>query len=388
MNELLQTLTLASGISGDEVEIRTVIRDLIEPHVDEWRTDALGNLIALKKGTGDSALKVLVDGHMDEVGLIITGIDGNGSLQFTPVGGLSPLVLAGQVVEIGRNKTRGVIGLKPVHLLKSRSEYSKMPSTSGLRIDIGAKDKASASSRVALGERATFFSDYLELGDDDDFGRTALAKAFDNRAACAAIIELLRGERYPFDLYATFTVQEEVGLRGATVAAYGVEPDVAIILECTPAYDLPNELDRGSNTELGKGSALYVMDSQTVQDPRLVRHIMQAGNANNIPYQIRRPGGGGTNTGSICTKSCPRHLHMRVPADCTYVSTGSSGSSSVALSCCRTAIKSRASSKNVSLPTDMPMSEMHSSALPHRRRCDLRSMEARRMLLRAGIMVP
>ncbi len=299
MNELLQKLTTASGISGDEVEIRTLIRDLIEPLVDEWHVDALGSIIALKKGTGESDLKVMIDAHIDEVGLIITGIDGNGSLQFLPVGGLSPLVVAGQVVEIGRKKTRGVIGLKPVHLLKTRSEYGKMPSMSSLRIDIGTKDKSSVGGRVKIGDRATFFSEYVELGEDDKFGRTALSKAFDNRAACAALIELLRGDRYPFDIYAAFTVQEEVGLRGATVAAYGVEPDVALILECTPAYDLPNDLDRGSNTELGKGAALYVMDSHTIQDPRLVRHIMQAGSANDIPYQIRRPGGGGTNTGAV-----------------------------------------------------------------------------------------
>jgi endoglucanase len=299
VNELLQQLTTASGISGDEVEIRTLIRDLVEPLADEWRVDALGSIIALKKGTGQSNLKVMVDAHIDEVGLILTGIDSNGSLQFLPVGGLNPLMLAGQVVEIGRNKIRGVIGLKPVHLLNTRAEYSKIPALGSLRIDIGAKDKNEANSRVSVGDRATFFSEYLELGEDDEFGRTALCKAFDNRAACAALIELLQGDPYPFDLYAAFTVQEEVGLRGAAVAAYGIEPDVAIIIECTPAYDLPNDQDRGSNTELGKGAALYVMDSQTIQDPRLVRHIMQAGSANDIPYQIRRPGGGGTNTGNV-----------------------------------------------------------------------------------------
>ena len=319
MNELLQQLTLASGISGDEAEVRTLIRDLIEPHVDEWRTDALGNLIALKKGTGEDDRKVMVDAHMDEVGLIVTGIDGNGSLQFSTVGGLHALVLAGQVVEVGRRKTRGVIGLKPVHLLNSRSEYSKIPSLSSLRIDIGLTDKKAVNGKAAVGDRVTFLSDYVELGEDDGFGRTALAKAFDNRAACAAVIELLRGEPYPFDLYAAFTVQEEVGLRGATVAAYSIEPDVALILECTPAYDLPNDQDRGDNTSLGKGPALYVMDRMTIQDPRLVRHIMQAGDANGIPYQVRRPGGGGTNTASIqrAHAGCPaatiglpgRHAH-------------------------------------------------------------------------------
>lgn len=298
MNQLLRDLTLASGISGDEYDVRSLIRDLIVDHVDEWHVDSLGNIIALKKGTGDSDLRVMLDAHMDEVGAIVTSIDGAGFLKFDAIGGVSGLTFAGQVVEVGRKKLRGVIGVKPIHLSTS-AERSKLPTVKGLRIDIGAKDKAMAASKVRVGDRVTFLSDYVEVGDDDDFGRTAISKAFDNRAACAALIELLRGDRYPFDLYCAFTVQEEVGLRGATVAAYAVKPDVAIIMECTPAYDLPNDLDRGSNTALGHGPALYVMDSRTIQDPRLVRHIMQSGDAANIPYHVRRPGGGGTNTGSI-----------------------------------------------------------------------------------------
>ena len=299
MNQLLKELTEAVGVSGDEYDIRSLIRDRIVEHVDEWHVDALGNIIALKKGTGESDLRVMVDAHMDEVGVIITDVDGAGTLKFQAIGGLSPLVMAGQVVVIGRKNIRGVVGLKPVHLIRSAAERTKQPPMSGLRIDIGAKNKAAVNGKVKIGDRGTFFSEYMEVGDDDDFGRTAICKAFDNRAACAALIELLRGERYPFDLYACFTVQEEIGLRGATVAAYAVKPDAAIILECTPAYDLPNDLDIGSNTELGKGAALYVMDRATIQDPRLVRHIMQSGDSAEIPYQIRRPGGGGTNTANI-----------------------------------------------------------------------------------------
>lgn len=297
MTNLLKQLTTAVGVSGDEAEIRTLIRDLIQDHVDEWRVDSLGNILALKKGTGDSDLRVMVDAHMDEVGIIIDAINSDGTLKFSNIGGISGLTLAGQVMQIGRKKVRGVIGIKPIHL-SSRRERRQIPSVSSLRIDIGAKDKGSASSKVKVGDRGTFWSEYVEFGEDD-FGRTAISKAFDNRAACAALIELLRADRFPFDLHAAFTCQEEVGLRGAKIAAHAIKPDVAIVLECTPAYDLPNELDIGSNTSLGQGPALYVMDSQTIQDPRLVRHIMQAGDANQIPYQIRRPGGGGTNTGNI-----------------------------------------------------------------------------------------
>ncbi|MGB1250626.1 MAG: M42 family metallopeptidase [Candidatus Promineifilaceae bacterium] len=299
MNELLKQLTDAVGVSGDEVEIRTLIRDLIVDHVDEWHADALGNILAVKKGTGASDLRVMVDAHMDEVGIIIDEIRSDGMLRFSNIGGLSSLTLAGQVMQIGRKKVRGVIGLKPVHLLSKRERHT-IPSAGSLYIDIGAKDKAAAASKIKVGDRGTFWSEYVEFGDvAGDFGRSAIAKAFDNRAACAALIELLRGDPFPFDLHAAFTCQEEVGLRGAKVAAYAIKPDVGIVLECTPAYDLPNKLDRGSNTSLGQGPALYVMDSQTIQDPRLVRHIMQTGDANKIPYQIRRPGGGGTNTGNI-----------------------------------------------------------------------------------------
>ncbi len=297
MNDLLRSLTLAAGISGDEYDVRSLIRDKIVDLVDDWQVDGLGNIIALKKGSGASDLRVMLDAHMDEVGLIVTGIDSNGMLKFDTIGGLSAMTLASQVVEVGRKKIRGVIGGPPIHL--SGTSRNKIPNMSSLRIDIGAKDKNSASSKAKIGDRVTFLSDYIEVGDDDDFGRSAIGKAFDNRAACAALIELLQGEPYPFDLYCCFTVQEEVGLRGAKVAAYTVKPDAAIVMECTPAFDLPNDLDRGSNTALGQGPALYIMDSQTIQDPRLVRHIMQSADNAAIPYQVRRPGGGGTNTGNV-----------------------------------------------------------------------------------------
>lgn len=292
MNNLLKQLTEATGVASNEKEVRLLLRDLIADHVDEWRVDTMGNLIALKKGTGALNLRVMVDAHMDEVGLMVTSIDGNGTLQFITVGGFDPRALLGKVVQVGKKKHIGVIGATPVHLL-SGGARQKITPTSSMRIDIGAKNKDAAAGAVKIGDYAAFVTEYEELGP------TAIGKAFDNRAGCAALVELLRKERYPFDLYAAFTVQEEVGLRGAKTAAFGIKPDVGIVLECTPAYDLPNKEDESPNVALGKGPSLYVMDSQTIQDPRLVRHIMQTAVANNLPYQIRRPGGGGTNTGNI-----------------------------------------------------------------------------------------
>ncbi|MFQ5399654.1 MAG: M42 family metallopeptidase [Anaerolineae bacterium] len=292
VNKLLQQLTEAVGVSGDEKQVRLLIRDLIAPHVDEWRVDAMGNLLALKKGTGAVDLRVMVDAHMDEVGLMVTGIDSNGTLRFEPAGGFDDRSLLGKVVQVGPKRITGVIGARPIHLLKA-SQRNSVVKRDAMRIDIGAKNKEAAGRKVNIGDRAAFVTQYEELG------QTAVGKAFDNRAGCAALIELLRAEPYPFDLWAAFTVQEEVGLRGARIAAYAIRPDAALVLECTPAYDLPNEKDVSPNVALGKGPSIYVMDRVTIQDPRLVSHITRTAAANGLPFQIRQPGGGGTNTAVI-----------------------------------------------------------------------------------------
>lgn len=292
MDDLLKQLSEAVGVSGTEKEVRLLIRNLIQPHVDEWRVDALGNLIALKKGDGSSPHRVMVDAHMDEVGLMITEIDGNGAAKFEAVGGFDDTALLGKVVQVGSQKLPGVIGARPIHLLKA-TERSQIVRRESMRIDIGALTKEEGASKMKVGDRATFLTTYQE------FHNHALGKALDNRAACAILISLLRGERYPFDLYAAFTVQEEIGTNGALVASYAVQPDLALVLECTPAYDLPNPADLPTNVALGKGAVVYVMDNRTIQDPRLVSHIMQTADSQGIPFQIRQPGGGGTNTGSI-----------------------------------------------------------------------------------------
>jgi endoglucanase len=289
MNDLLRQLSNALGVSSNEREVRLIIRDLISDSVDEWRVDALGNLLATKRGTGAVDLRVMVDAHMDEVGLMITGIDGDGTCRFSGVGGFDDRALLGKVVQVGAKRVVGIIGARPIHLLKpnQRDAAVKMES---MRIDIGAKNKEDAGRHVKVGDLAAFVTEY------DEQGETARGKALDNRVGCAALIELLRGEPFPFDLIAAFSVQEEVGLRGAKVAAYSVGPDAALVLECTPAYDLPNKREVSANVSLGKGPAIYVMDAGTIQDPRLVAHIARVAAENDIPFQFRQPGGGGTNT--------------------------------------------------------------------------------------------
>jgi tetrahedral aminopeptidase len=292
MNELLKQLTEAVGVASQEKEVRVLIRDLIAEHVDDWRVDSMGNLIATKKGTGASDLRVMVDAHMDEVGLMVKDIDSDGTLKFNTVGGFDDRALLGKVVQVGSKKLVGVIGARPVHLLTS-SQRNSVVKEDSMRIDIGAKNKDDAARQVKIGETAAFITAYQEVGN------MAMGKSFDNRAGCAALIELLRGEPFPFDLVATFSVQEEVGLRGAAVAAYAVKPDAAFVLECTPAFDLPNKRDESPNVSLGQGPSVYVMDAGTIQDPRLVSLITETGARHSIPYQIRRPGGGGTNTAAI-----------------------------------------------------------------------------------------
>ncbi len=314
MNELLKQLSEAVGVSGQETAVRLMIKDLIAPHVDEWQVDPMGNLIAIKKGTGAVDLKVMVDAHMDEVGLMVTAVETNGTFKFAPVGGFDDRALLGKVVQVGSKRVPGVIGCQPIHLATT-SERQKIVPRSSMRIDIGSADKDGGKGKVAVGDRAAFLTPYEELG------RVALGKAFDDRAGCAILIELLRQPPYPFDLVATFTVQEEVGLRGAQAAAFRVQPDVAFILDCTPAYDLPvpPHVDESPNVHLGRGPAVYVMDRSSIQDPRLVSYLLRTAAENDLCVQVRRPGGGGTNTGSIqrtaggsavATVSLPgRYLH-------------------------------------------------------------------------------
>jgi len=289
----LEPLSNAVGVSGAEEEVRQIIRDALGDHVDEMREDALGNLLVLKRGTGpEPRPRVMLAAHMDEVGMMVVGYTGDGGLKFRAVGGLDARVLAGAQVQVGPDHIPGIIGLKPIHLLE-RDERERIPKIENLVIEIGASSKDEAKKAVRLGERATFLTRYQELGP------TVTGKAFDDRAGCAVLIELLQGEPLPFDLYGAFTVQEEVGLRGARVAAYAIEPDAAFVLEGTIADDLPRKEDVSPTTALGKGPAITVMDRSFIADKRLLRLLFDTAEALGIPTQIKQPGIGGTDAGAI-----------------------------------------------------------------------------------------
>ena len=289
---ILRELSEAIGVSGDEGDVRAVVLGAIQEHVDKVEIDALGNVLAFKRGTGRQRLRTMLAAHMDEIGLMIMGHDSDGFLHVATVGGIDARLLPGTRFVVGPERIPGVIGVKPVHLLRG-SEGENALKIEALFLDIGAKSKDEARKLVPAGSYAAFSTQYRELGP------TVTGKAFDDRAGCAVLIELVRGERFRFDFHAAFTVQEEVGLRGARVAAYSIHPDCAITLEGTSADDLPKDKDVSPTAELGKGPAITIMDRSFIADRRLVRLLTSTAEDLAIPYQIKQPGIGGTDSGAI-----------------------------------------------------------------------------------------
>lgn len=293
---LLEKLSNAQAVSGDEGEVRKIVLENIRPHVDDLRIDALGNVLAIKRGSANSRMKVMIAAHMDEVGLMLTAEEDKeeGYYRFEIIGGIDPRYLAGKRIKIAHQEKYGVIGSKPIHLT-SAEERKNLLGIDSLRIDCAGTNKAS------VGDRATFATRFIRTGDQ------MRGKALDDRLGVAILIELLK-QSYPhLDILAAFTVQEEVGLRGAQVAAYALDPQVGLVLDCTPAYDLPIEMEDSDhpiensryNTKLRKGPAIYLADRETLSDPRWNKHLVQTAEAIHIPYQFRQPGGGGTDAGSI-----------------------------------------------------------------------------------------
>ena len=294
---LLRKLVEADGVSGHEDAVRELLIEAIADRVDEYRIDALGNLIAVKHARGERGRpprKVMVAAHMDEVGLMVTRVDRDGAVHFAPVGGIDPRVVLAKAVRIGDDRVPGVIAVKPIHLMTA-ADRERVLEFDSLTIDLGMGGDE-ASRKVKPGMVAAFATDFEVL--DEGGLRTVKGKAFDDRAGCAVLVELLQDD-YPFDLYGAFTVQEEVGLRGARVAGYAVNPDVALVLEGTVCDDSPKDKDISPTTRLGAGPAITVMDRSVICDRRLVRLLVEAAEAEGIPYQYKQPGVGGTDAGAI-----------------------------------------------------------------------------------------
>ncbi len=288
---LLEKLCNACAVSGDEGEVRSLVREEIKPYADELREDALGNLLAVRHARTANPLRVMLDAHMDEVGFMLVDSDGEGLFRFEKVGGVDARQLVGKPVLVGKDHIPGIIGARPIHLTTAEERSRTMPLES-LRIDVGP----GGNGKVKVGERATFATRFQQVGE------SIFAKALDDRLGVATLVELLKNPPPNVELQVSFAVQEEIGLRGARVAAYAFNPHLAFAIDSTPANDQPmwdGSENHFYNTKLGAGPAIYTADAGTLADPRLVRLLSETGDALGIPYQFRQPGGGGTDAGSI-----------------------------------------------------------------------------------------
>lgn len=299
IRDLLERLSNEFGPSGRERAVRALIRTEVEGLVDRLEVDALGNLITFKAGTGpEPQPKVMLSAHMDEIGFMVTKIEKSGLLKFQRVGGVDPRTLLAKRVVIGDARLPGVIGAPPPHL-QSTEQARRVPDFDDLAIDIGAENDKGANGKAKIGDYAVFATKFTVLSDDPAWP-VVRGKAFDDRAGCTALIALLH-DRYPVDIAAVFTVQEEVGLRGAKVAAYHVAPDAAVALEGTICSDMPqgDDDDQTPVTRLGAGPALTLMDRSVVAYPGLVRLLQETAAAERIAIQYKAPGLGGTDSGAI-----------------------------------------------------------------------------------------
>lgn len=288
--DLLEELSNASAVSGNEREVRKIVRREIEPIADSFEVDALGNVIAVKKAKTEIFTRVLISAHMDEIGFMLVDEEDPGIFRFKAVGGIDPRQMAGKAVWVGPEHIPGVIGACPIHLT-TPEDRKKTIKESDLRIDIGAENKS-----VKPGMFAYYATKFSEMGS------CVCGKALDNRFGVNILIRLFKECPENVELIAVFTVQEEVGIRGASVAAWDRKPDLAIVIDCTPAMDLPRWDGEESyiyKSRLGEGPAIYTHDGRTLSDPRIINYLVSTAEAYGIPYQRRQPMPGGTDAGAI-----------------------------------------------------------------------------------------
>lgn len=287
--KLLERLCNEGGVSGDEGAIRSIILNELRDHVDLTRVDNMGNLIARKSHADEGKPRVLIDAHMDEVGFMVVEHDGEGYYAFQKVGGIDDRILPGKKVLIGSEKHPAIISAKPIHLA-SASERKSPISFDSLRFDTGGR------TTIEPGTRAIFATEFRATE------RSIFSKAIDDRIGAASLIILAKERFEHIDLWFSFSVQEEIGLRGAKVVARSIKPDAAVVVDATPSHDQPtyNGVENTFyNTKLGCGPAIYTLDSATVYDGRMIDHFTKTAEMKQIPYQFRQPGGGGTNAGAI-----------------------------------------------------------------------------------------
>ena len=289
--EILEELCALGGISGDEGDVAEYICKKLEGKC-EYSIDNLGNVIAYKKGAKRAPHRVQISAHMDEVGLIVTYINADGTLKFSTVGGVDPRVLYGKRVLIGKDRLLGVIGGKAIHNL-SESERSAAPQESELVIDAGFSSREEAQKHISLGESVIFDSRFMRFGEG-----MIKARAIDDRAGCAIMLALI-DEEPEYDTCFTFVVQEEVGLRGSGAAAFTVDPEMAIVLESTTAADIPSAAGEKRVCEVGKGPVVSYMDRRTIYDKQLYALAFDTARGLDIPCQTKTMVAGGNDAGAI-----------------------------------------------------------------------------------------
>lgn len=283
MQDVIKQLVELYGPAGREEQVAQYITEVMKPIVDQIDTDAMGNLIAIKRGPAD-AKKIMLAAHMDEIGVIITDIDDNGFLRFSNIGGVSPFTLIGQRVRFA-NGTIGVFGREKLDEIKDL-KFNKM------FIDIGAASRQEAETKVNIGDTGVYHREFTLQG------QRVIAKSLDNRIGCAVLIETARRlQTSPHEIYFVFTSQEEVGLRGARTAAYSLDPDYGIAVDVTDTGDTP-EAPRMA-VALGKGAAIKVKDSTVITHPKVKDLLVNTAKTKGIPYQMEVLERGGTDAGPI-----------------------------------------------------------------------------------------
>ena len=300
------------AVSGDEGAVRDYVCRALEgnPTVS-WQIDPLGNLLVEKKGAQRAPHHLMVSAHMDEVGLIVTHVQDSGLLEIAAVGGVDASVVIGRQFLVGRQHIPGIVGTKPVHLL-SKEQRSQLPTFDGLVLDIGASSAEEARKLAPEGTCAYFCPDFRTLGD----GRVC-SKAIDDRAGCALLLGLLEQE-LPYDITAAFLVQEEIGLRGATAAAYTVAPEFALVLEATTAADIVGASGGERVCTLGGGPVISFMDRSTMSDKGMYQAAFALCQAQGIPCQTKTRIAGGNDSGAIhVSRGGVRTLAVSLP--CRYL---------------------------------------------------------------------
>ena len=290
--KLLAKLCEVAGAPGHENRVRKIVLEEIDSYVDDISVDNMGNVIAFKKGK--ESKRVMIGAHMDEIGFIVTHIDDKGFVYFHTLGGFDPKTLTAQRVIIhGKKDVIGVMGSKPIHLMNA-ADRQKVPTTKDYFIDTGL-DKKSLEKIVGVGDTITRERKMIEMGD------CLNCKSLDNRVSVFILIEVLKQIKTipPYDIYAVFTVQEEIGIRGANVSSMQINPDFGFGLDTTIAWDTPGSTKQEQVSALGDGACIKVMDSSTVCDYRMVAYMKEVAKKNKIKTQLEILPAGGTDTSGI-----------------------------------------------------------------------------------------